>query len=114
MLNKRAIAHQVVVDRSQYYPMGDANIEHTTKSVYRTTNRVEYDRYNRNLPDGISFIRGLNYSFSSDGFIHVSSFTISYEHDPKHDTQVDIRATNVPFTGGFSAKRRSRMNIVLT
>jgi hypothetical protein len=61
-LQKRAQANNIIIDRSQFYPVLDINILQLKDGVDRIINRKEFDRYITNNADGINDIRDLTYN----------------------------------------------------
>jgi hypothetical protein len=119
MLNKRVLAANITVDRSTFYPNTDVNhIQQMPSGTVRTVNSGEFDRYARNVDEGINTIRQLYYQPNEQatisGVIDVTQFNTAYDYNPMLDREFNISKSNVPFTVGFSAKRRSRLNMVMS
>jgi len=119
MLNKRVLAANITVDRSTFYPNTDVNhIQQMPSGTVRTVNSGEFDRYARNVDEGINTIRQLYYQPNDQatisGVIDVTQFNTAYDYNPMLDREFNISKSNVPFTVGFSAKRRSRLNMVMS
>ena len=119
MLNKRVLAANMTVDRSTFYPNTDVNnIQQMRAGAMRTVNSAEFDRYARNVDEGINTIRQLYYQLNEQatisGVIDVTQFSTTYEYNPMLDREFDTSKSNVPFNVGFSAKRRSRLNMVMS
>jgi len=115
MLIKRAERAGLAIDRTVFYPNTDTtNIQQTNPTSMRVVNQGEFDRYARNVEEGINTIRQLYYTVNeATGFVNVHQFNTSYDYNPSLDRPFDTSKSNVPFKVGYSAKRRSRLNMVM-
>ena len=115
LLIKRAERARLTIDRTVFYPNTDTtNIQQTNATFMRVVNQGEFDRYSRNVEEGINTIRQLYYTVDeATGFVNVHQFNTSYDYNPSLDRPFDTSKSNVPFRVGYSAKRRSRINMVM-
>ena len=119
MLQTRAKQAGLRIDRSVFYPIGDAaHIRQVQGGRYRTVNRGEFDRYIRMNPEGWASIRGLVYTPPTNStldlgeMVDVCGFDTGYACNPAQNMEFDT-ANRAPFTVGRSAKQRARMNLVM-
>ena len=115
MLNKRVLRAGYEIDRSVFYNVGDINnIQQLPTTNMRVVNSGEFDRYSRNIDEGIQSIHGINYSYDeTTNLFNIYKFSTEYMINPKLNKDFDISKSNTPFHVGYSAKRNSRMNMIM-
>jgi hypothetical protein len=115
MLNKRVLRAGYEIDRSVFYNVGDINnIQQLPTTNMRVVNSGEFDRYSRNIDEGIQSIHGINYSYDeTTNLFNIYKFSTEYVINPKLNKDFDISKSNTPFHVGYSAKRNSRMNMIM-
>jgi len=107
-LQKRAQANNIIIDRSQFYPVLDINILQLKDGVERIMNRKEFDRYITNNADGINDIRNLTYNIDENtGIIKVTWFLTGTDNNPSTNIVYDLRNGSIPFPMKPRAKRGS-------
>jgi len=88
-LNDRVLKHNLIIDRSQFYPILDKNILHLMDGFERIVNRVNSKT---NTEEGFDRITGLEYNVDdSSGFINVIKFSTQFEDDTSDTTVYDLR-----------------------
>jgi hypothetical protein len=115
-------APKMMIDRSTFYVINDAvHIRQDRGGCIRTVNRGEFDRYVRMDPEGINTIRGVVYdapqpiSRDSLGFlVNVRAFDTGTECNTSLNTVFDVVKGRAPFTVGRSARKRTRLNLVMS
>jgi hypothetical protein len=116
-LNNRVLKHNLIIDRTNFYPINDKNIIQFKDDVTRTINRTEFDRYLNNTKEGINSINDLKYEIDEDtGFINVSNFNTGIEEDIKNTKIYDLRNGPAPYGKISVLKRRggnSAMNMIM-
>lgn len=114
-LNERALKNKMIIDRSIFYPISDKiNIIQLSNGVTRTVNRGEFDRYARKIQEGIDTIYNLQYVINEENQnVSVLNFETKHMVDVKLNSIYDITKGKSPFTIGYSAKRRTRMNLIM-
>ena len=114
MIFQRAKSAGMTFDYSIFYKIGDTeNIHQGQNGKYRIVNRTEFERYSQNNLEGIQNITNLNIiPDNNSGFVNVLGYNTGYTHNPRMDTAYDISKGNRPFTVGYSALRRSKINMV--
>jgi len=127
MLQTRAKQAGLRLDRSVFYPIGDAaHIRQVQGGRFRTVNRGEFDRYMRMNPEGWATIQGLVYAppkscglaTEHEGpglgeMVDVCGFDTGYVCNPALNIEFDTAYRGAPFTVGRSAKKRARMNLIM-
>ena len=109
------------IDRSTFYVINDAvHIRQDRGGCTRTVNRGEFDRYMRMDPEGINTIRGVVYDaprlMHIDSFGHqvnVTAFDTGTVCNTALNSVFDVVKGRAPFTVGRSARKRTRMNLVM-
>jgi hypothetical protein len=114
MIFQRAKSAGMMFDYSTFYKIGDTeNIHQGQNGKYRIVNRTEFERYAKNNNEGINSITNLHmipdYTI---GFVNVLGYNTGYTHNPQTDMTYDISKGNRPFKVGYSALRRSKINMV--
>ena len=125
LLQKRVLAANLVIDRSQYYPLMDKNVFQMKDGLIRIVNRKEYDRVINNTKEGIQSIRDLKYTIEKIddiySYINVTKFSTENIPDIKHNKVHDLRTGLFPFSNidvngkmvmiNNNAKRRGQMKL---
>jgi N-terminal region of glycosyl transferase group 7/N-terminal domain of galactosyltransferase len=111
--NRVKKATGMVIDRSQFYPMGSSEILHILDGFEKSVNRREFDEYLVQNPEGWASIFQIvwNPSDVSDTytFLDVSSFLTGREEDKSKTKMHDVRNGPRPFEVGRRANRRWAM-----
>ena len=91
------------------------HIQQITTSNLRMINQGEFDRYARNVDEGLNTLYDLTYVINEDtGFVDVTRFSTMYDYNPYLSRNYNIsNGNNTPFKVGYSARRGSRLNMVL-
>jgi hypothetical protein len=102
LLQNRAVAAGLTIDRSQFYPVMDKNIIQLKDGLERVVNRKEYDRFINKTTGGLLTIRNLVYTVEPNEGpskkIKVTGFSTETENLPGTNTIHDIRNGSKPFT----------------
>jgi hypothetical protein len=96
-LQKRALAANITIDRSSFYPVMDKNIFQMKDGLTRVVNRTEFDRYISKTNEGINTIADLVFT-ENDDFVDVYAFSTGTEESPETNTVHDIRKGGKIFT----------------
>ena len=64
LLNKRVLASNITIDRSQFYLVNNPNINQSTREIIKGLNRGEFDRYTMQVPEGINSIQNFKFNVS--------------------------------------------------
>ena len=117
-LQRRVLAANLNIDRTQFYPIMDQNIFQMKDGITRIVNRGEFDRYMSDTNEGFSSIRDLNCEVDEEtGFIKVSNFQTAVPENAQSNTVHDLRNGAKPFKTDFMPKvgkrRNPRMSMVL-
>lgn len=116
MLNQRVLNANLYIDRNEFYQIDDRRITQLNGSPLRTVNRIEFDRFVQRNKEGIHSIHNLLYTIQDTTnnvfFANVSDFKTDYECNQRFNSTYDTRSKTPPFQVGYSAKRRSTMNLV--
>jgi N-terminal region of glycosyl transferase group 7/N-terminal domain of galactosyltransferase len=108
---RRATLANIAVDRSEFYNIQDKNVIHLSSGTIRQTNRIEFDRYLKELNenkivDGYSTISQLTYDFDySTNMLNVSNFVTTYIQQEQYNTLYDIKNGSQPYKSKSSSKR---------
>ena len=100
---RRATLENIKVDRSEFYNIQDKNVIHLSSGTIRQTNRIEFDRYVKELNenkvvDGYSTISQLAYNFDYDAnMLNVSNFLTTYTQLEQYNTLYDIKNGSQPY-----------------
>jgi hypothetical protein len=120
LLNKRAIQARLHIDRSQFFSINDKdNITQNQGTILKQVNKGEFDRYVRQVPEGITSIKDLQYNIlpsSSTEFINhvfIKHFLTEYTEDKSKEKVHDIRNGAAPFNVGYSGKKRATMSMII-
>jgi len=115
MLQIRALAANIQIDRSQFYPIFDKNILYFYDGVLKNVNRTEFEKYITKNEEGFINISQLNYVIDEDThFINVLSFDTGTVENEATNSIHDLRTGNKPFPGIYRSNGRSTMNMMLT
>ena len=116
-LNNRAISAGLTIDRSQFYTIGDKNIEQKQDSQYRSVNRGEFQRYIRKVPEGINTINSIAYDVIPMNDImttyKINWFNTPYPEDVSKRSVHDLRIGPKPFFPGYSEHRNAKFGLVM-
>ena len=108
-LQKRALAANLIIDRSNFYPIMDKNIFQMKDGLTRLVNRTEFDRYISRTTEGIDSIVNLAYTINND-FVNVLNFSTGIEATPITNSFHDIRKGGTVFTPVIISKPTGRRN----
>ena len=98
LLQNRAIAAGIKIDRSTFYPINDEHIIRLSEPLTRTINKSEFNRFLDKTPEGIYSIRGLNYNINNEsGFVDVVSFETHVAEQVINRLEYDLRNGPAPF-----------------
>jgi hypothetical protein len=115
-LNARALKAGMTIDRSVFYPIYDnTNIVQITHGTERIVNRGEFNRFAQKVKEGLDTIYGLKYAITEHetNIVNVEKFETKYNVNESMNASYDISKGKVPFITGYSAKRRSSMNMII-
>jgi hypothetical protein len=102
LLQKRVLAANLVIDRSQFYPLMDKNVFQMKDGLFRIVNRTEYDRVINNTEEGIHSISNLKYTIEKIddiySYINIVKFSTENVQDVKENKVHDLRSGLIPFT----------------
>ncbi len=74
MLQDRALQHNIIIDRSVFFPIGTKCILQFVDEIKKYINKKEVAGYiNKNYPFGINNITNLNYTFENE-YINIETF----------------------------------------
>lgn len=116
-LNERVIKASLYVDRSIFYAIGDERIHQFSTSTVRTVNRIEFTRFVQKVKEGIQSISNLTYNVEekNNGFMaNITTFNTEYTARPEFNEAYDSLRSKCPFSTGYSAARRSTMNLIFS
>ena len=82
----RVERHNLIIDRSQFYPFADARIIHIPYNYKRILSKQQSWRAGANCTEGINDIKNLKYSINNE-YIDITSFTTRV--DPYDDNYVE-------------------------
>jgi hypothetical protein len=101
----------LVIDRSQFYPIFDKNFIILHHTQHRQINKTDFNRYVKNIQEGIRSIRNIEYEIKEDlGFININHFVTEYNENMTTAKNYDLRQGPVPFKP--KNKRAGSMNMV--
>jgi len=116
-LNARVKACGLTIDRSQFYPFGNKNIEQKQESYFRKVNRSEFQRYIRKVPEGINTINNIAYDVIPMNDImttyKINWFDTPYPEDVSKRSIHDLRTGAKPFSPGYSERRNAKINLIM-
>ena len=91
-LNARALRNNLIIDRSQFYPILDKNILHLMDGFERIVNRTEQSTYKKLTGEGFNSIVDLEYNLDEiSGFVHVIGFDTQREEVASTSAVCDLR-----------------------
>ena len=94
LLQGRVIQHNLVIDRTQFYPILSKEIIQFNDGVMRIANEDEYNSYIKNNADGFNDIDSLEYTINEQtGFIDITQFKTKYIQSNKNINH-DMRKGN--------------------
>lgn len=116
LLQDRAVAANMEVDRTQFYPIMDKNILQFQDGVKRSMNRTEYDKFLGKTTEGLNGIRNLSWSedntdpgYENDiGMIDVTWFDTETVHTGTN-ADYDMLAPKNPFIDHTSISAHQAM-----
>ena len=114
LLNIRAIHNNILIDRSQFYPIMDKNILQLKDGILRIVNRSEFEKYIKNTNEGITTISNIKYENDIDipDFYNVSEFlTGTVGNITSENESFNITKSNTPFF--IKPIRKTRMPMVM-
>jgi hypothetical protein len=98
LLNQRAIAANIKIDRSQFYPIYDKHIIQLSDGLLRSVNRSEFVRYAKRTNEGWASIHELEYSIDDEtNMINVAWFNTGTNENKAETTIHDLKKGNKPF-----------------
>ena len=101
LLQKRVLAANLKIDRSQFYPLMDKNVFQMKDGLFRIVNRTEYDRVVNNTKEGIQSISNLQYTVEKIddiySYINITKFSTEIIPDIKQNKVHDLRTGLLPF-----------------
>jgi hypothetical protein len=119
LLQKRIIGANLIIDRSQFYPIMDKNIFQMKDGLLRVVNRKEYDRVVNDTKEGIESITDLEYTIENidenNKIINITNFSTGTIHDPTQNSIHDLRNGLVPLSfmkNTITSRRRGAMGMV--
>ena len=102
LLQKRVLAANLKIDRSQFYPIMDKNVFQMKDGLFRIVNRKEYDRVINNTKEGLHSIQNINYTIKEIdnmySYVNVSTFSTETIPDIKVNKVHDLRTGLSPFS----------------
>ena len=105
----RILVEKMNVDRDVFYSHKDPIIQQFSDSSERIINKIEYEKYKRQLDDGINKLANVKYEYNDKtGFVDVVSFDTYYKHDATQDKIYDLKQGPRPFH-----KRRGTMSMFM-
>jgi hypothetical protein len=100
-LNQRVLKAGLKIDRNVFFKGKDENIIHKLDNGIKTINKVEFDKYAKNINDGIHTIYDLKYEYEeTTGFVNIITFNVSHDHIQSKDVDYDLREGLAPFKRG--------------
>jgi hypothetical protein len=109
LIQKRIEKAGITIDRSIFYKIGDTNIIQKNEEITREVNQSEYDRYVRNIPEGIYSIQNLDYSIDHEsGFVNVKWFITEYNPAVNKYRLHDLREGPIPYDTKFGLMYNNR------
>lgn len=109
LIQKRIEKAGIIIDRSVFYKIGDPNIIQKNEEITREVNQSEYDRYVRNIPEGIYSIQNLDYSIDDEsGFVNVKWFITEYNPAVNKYRLHDLREGPIPYDTKFGLMYNNR------
>ena len=121
-MQERCAAHQVVIDRSVFYPIMDKNVMQFPDGSKRNLHRTEYDRYvARKVTDGLYDIRDIYYHELADNGqdllpgvrqFEVTAFTTSVPEPTTPGDELDLASGTHPYINKANPMRSLFGNIL--
>jgi len=114
MLYKRVRAAGYQIDRSTFYHIDEhVQIQHLPTSGTRIVNSGEFDRYSRNVQEGIQSIRNIRFNYDeSTNLYNITNFSTEYQINLNLNRNYDITKGNTPFRVGYSSRRGSSIGMI--
>jgi hypothetical protein len=93
LIQERALNHRLIIDRSNFFKIGDKKILQFMDGLRRLISKDETHKFLQKIDDGLKTIKDLKYNFNNE-YIDVLEFNTLYNHDEiSYDTH-DIRNKN--------------------
>jgi hypothetical protein len=109
VLQNRVYRHEMAIDRSIFFKIGDENIIQKNNTITRDINQKEYERFLKRTNEGIHSIRNIHYTIDeSSGFVNVNWFNTEYNPSNQHNKQYDIRNGSKPYDTKFGLMYNNR------
>lgn len=90
LIQERALASGLLIDRSNFFKIGDKKILQFMDGLRRLISKDETQKYLKKTNDGLNTIKDLQFNFNNE-YIDVTNFNTLYRHDQiSYDTH-DIR-----------------------
>ena len=108
MLQHRAVAANLVIDRKHFFEIKSPEIIHTTNNNFREVNRGEFHRYLRKTTEGIYSITQLDYTIDeTTHFVNVKGFFTGQNPDVTQYKMHDLRNGPMPFESTFGLMKNN-------
>ena len=108
MLQHRAVAANLVIDRKHFFEIKSPEIIHTTNNNFREVNRGEFHRYLRKTTEGIYSITQLDYTIDeTTHFVNVKGFFTGQTPDVTQYKLHDLRNGPMPFESTFGLMKNN-------
>ena len=101
IINKRILNKNIIIDRSNFFPLGNININHATDNPFRLINDRETSSQ-LTSDEGFTDIKNLNYTIEGD-MINVKNFETRYPFN-----QEEFYNKNISLNGG----NKSQINVL--
>ncbi len=114
-LNARVLKANMFIDRSVFFDIKDTeNITQFYNGINRTVNRGEFERFVKQVKEGINTINNLHYSIDENtSMVNVTAFETVHTVNEALNRTYDMQKSIVPFNIGYSSRRRASMNLVM-
>ena len=116
MLQKRVKNANIVIDRTNYYPVLNKHFLLLHDGFERTINKNEFNRYLQNVNEGIQSITNLSYNINEEnGLVDVTNFQTEYMNVKSVNVKYNLSNGANPFGMNIitSKKRNGYMRMVL-
>jgi hypothetical protein len=109
VLQQRAINAGLVIDRSQFYPIGNTAIIYDLDGPMREVNSGEFTRFLKKTTEGIRSIYDLEYNINSEsGFVDIVKFSTGQTPDYSKYSIHDLNNGPAPFDTKFGLMYNNR------
>jgi hypothetical protein len=86
MLQKRVLAANFEIDRSQFYPILDKRILQNKDGLEKLINKTEFELIVNGTKEGVAEIGNLVYSYDPvKGFVNITQFSVGHAYRPDED-----------------------------